>query len=237
MKTQRIIILLLVLALIVGMEVVLMSRCTRQDTADVTEPTAEPTAPAANTALPEQTMQPIATLPPAVGVTSPPARPNNGNNNTGNTQTATATKAPTPTQAPTPAPTPAPTEPPTSGTVVASNSFSSDTGTGLNMNISWQAADQGNGTTRVYVTGKVSSYSLDVGSRSVSVSFGGYSTSVSGSSISVPEGGMQTNQLFYTYLDVPTGTDGNMTVDWAFKGSYSGTDLPTITASGYVYTD
>lgn len=234
MKTQRIVILLLVLVLIVGLEVVMMSRCTREDGPEAAVPTAEPTAPVETVQPVETTTQP--TLPPVqVGVTSPPSNPGGNTQSSTNTQTSTATKAPTPTQAPTP--TPAPTQPPTSGTVVASNSFSSDTGTGLNLNISWQAADQGNGTTRVYVTGKVSSYSLDVGSRSVSISLGGYSTSVTGSSISVPDGGMQTNQLFYTYLDVPTGTDGNMSVSWAFKGSYSGTDLPTIDATGYVYTD
>ncbi len=139
---------------------------------------------------------------------------------------------PEPTQAPaTPAPTPepTPTPPPSDG------SFTSNTGTNLNLTVSWRTEDQGNGTSRVYVTGKVTSYSLQVMGTKVNITLGGYSTTANGSAIMLgSDVGRTESDLFSATLDVPTGTSGTLSVDWAYKGTYSGVSLPNINASGEI---
>ena len=126
--------------------------------------------------------------------------------------------------------------------MTASNSFSSDTGTGVNMAVSWTATDMGNGTTRLTINGTVNSYSLQVMSQPVSISFSGYAKSLMGNSIDVSNNGsISSSTLFSTTMDVATGTSGTMNVVWSYNGTYGTGDnqvsLPTITASDYVYTD
>ena len=101
--------------------------------------------------------------------------------------------------------------------------------------VNWRTEDLGNGNTRVYVDGKLSSYSLDVASTTATVSFGGQTASATCGAISLPDGSPQTEtSLFSVTLDVPRGTNGTMSVDWNFKGTYSGVPLPTVNASGTV---
>ena len=73
-------------------------------------------------------------------------------------------------------------------------------------------------------------------SHPVSISLGSYSTSVMGKGLSVPSGGMQSSSLFSTYIDVPSGTSGTMTVSWRFGGTYSDVQIDDVVASGTVYT-
>lgn len=246
MKLQRVVVLVLVLSLVVGGEIVLMNTLTNRDSAAVTLPSASPTAQADTAGV--STPQPATAEPTMPGYTSPPASsggstysdnsnsdaasnqsaatdpPSNSNNNT----TTAATEAPV---------TAPPTEPPASGvgSILASNSFSSNTGVGLNLNVSWQATDLGGGRARISVSGSVSSYDLDVMALPVTISFAGFSTTVTGSSISVGSG-MSTNPLFSTSFDVDAGAAGDMTVSWNFGGTYSDVDLPQVVATGYVYT-
>ena len=230
MNLRRIIILVVVLLLIIGLEVFLMDRLSRPDTPSAAEPTAEPEITQAPDAAPTVPQAPVNT-PYEPGVTSPPAPPV--------ITQAPSTPAPTspPTAPPTDPPTPAPTDPPPpSDVTTGSGSFSSDTGTALNLSVDWTAVDHGDGTVTVSVTGSVISYELDVGSAGVTVSFGGYSTSCSGNSLSVGSGGFTVSRLFSTSLTVPSDTEGTMTVTWNYNGTYSEVSLPTITASGYVYT-
>ena len=236
MKVRRIIILVLVLLLIIGLEVFLMDRLSKRDTATASAPTAEPEMTQAPDA-PAVPQAPVNT-PYVPGVTSPPAPPTV-------TQGPEPTWAPEPTQAPTEPPTPPPTEPPTplptdppppSDVTTGSGSFSSDTGTALNLNVDWTAVDHGDGTATVSITGSVVSYDLDVGSTSVDISFGGYSASCGGNSLSVGSGGFTVSRLFSTSMTVASDTEGTMTVSWYYNGTYSEVSLPTITASGYVYT-
>lgn len=246
MKLQRVVVLILVLSLAVGGEIALMNVLTNRDSAEA-PPVASPTAQAdaAGVSTP-QTATPEPTRP---GYTSPPA--SNGGSSSYNdsassnssSDQSSATEPPSnnnssagtaATDAPVTAP---PTEPPASGvgSILASNSFSSNTGVGLNLNVSWQATDLGGGRARINVSGSVSSYDLDVMALPVTISFAGYSTTVTGSSISVGSG-MSTNPLFSTSFDVDAGAAGDMTVSWNFGGTYSDTDLPQVVATGYVYT-
>ncbi|MCD8086984.1 MAG: hypothetical protein LUE22_00145, partial [Oscillospiraceae bacterium] len=152
--------------------------------------------------------------------------------------TASPSPSPTPTASPSPTPTAEPTEAPTAaGTLTAEGSFSSNTGTSLNMGVSWRAVDNGDGTTTITVSGTVTSYSLSIMSSTATVSFAGYSTSCSTNSISVESSNMTVNSLFSTSLTVPSGTTGDMSVTWNFNGTYDDVSLSTITATDYVYTD
>lgn len=243
MKGKRIAVLLLVFGLVIALEVVMMSRCTRDESA------ALPTASAAPSDAPEQSgttpVLPAAAtaLPEAPGYTSPPGatlptRPPE------DTQAPAPTRAPTQAPAPTKAPTqaPAPTAPPTDapvgsvGSTVSSGHFSSNTGTSLNLSVSWKATELGNGKVRITIDGTVNSYSVQAAALPVSISFGNYSASVTGSSISVSNESLTSSSLFSTSIDVDSGTTGTMTVSWKYNGEYSGTSLGDITASDYVYT-
>ena len=229
MKARRIIVLFIALALIVVLEVMLVARCSRQ----AATPEPPPTADTAETMAP-QTMVP-GPMPTTNGhtprpqVTETPAP-------TEAPATPTPTTAPTPTPTIAPTPTPSPTPVDVVDTLSAMGSFSSDTGTSLNMGVSWSAVDHGDGTTTITVSGTVTSYSLNLGVTAISVSFEGYSASATGNSLNVDSGSLVTNGLFSTSMTVPTGTAGMMTVSWGYNGSYNDTSLGTITASDFVYT-
>ena len=236
MNLRRIIILVVVLLLIIGLEVFLMDRLSRPDTTTAAAPTAEPEITQAPATGPVTGQEPVVT-PYEPGVTSPP-------------MPATVTYAPVtqapeeevpatnpPTPDPTDPPTPAPTEPPPPVDVTTgSGSFSSDTGTALNLEVDWTAVDHGDGTATVSIYGSVISYSLDAGSAGVDISFGGYSAYCTGNSISVGDDGFTVSTLFSTSMTVASDTEGTMTVTWDFNGTYSDVSLSGITASGYVYT-
>lgn len=229
MKFKRFFVILLVLLVVIILEVLLLTRCgsgskapeppvmTPSPTADLSTP--EP----AETSLPtpEILMTPPPTLPP---VTQAPAAP-------------PPTPDPTPEPTPEPTATPAPTALPTYGTYLNSGSFSSDTGTKLNMHIDWTAYDDGNGNAVIAVTGSVSSYSLYLASiyDGATISLGSYSTTSTTRAINQDDSaGLSTNPIFLTTLTVPLGTSGDMTVSWRYGGSYSGVDLPFIEATGFV---
>lgn len=218
MKNGLLIALLVLLVVIVGVELFLLvaqpgEPQTVEQPAVITQ-SPEVTPPPPPTQAPAET-GPAADAPVAAPPTEPPA-------------TAEPTAPPTAPPTMPPTATPAPTALPTSD-----GSFQSNTGTNLNLQVDWRTENLGNGTTRVYVTGTVLSYSLDVAGTSVSISFGSYSASASGSAISVDNAQHQTS-LFSTSLDVPSGTSGTMTVNWACNVTYSGVALSTIQASGEV---
>ena len=226
-------VLLFILALIVVLEAALIARCSREDAA-APEPTAPVESMAPRPAItpiiePERTPAQTPPTPETSEMPSPTPDP-----------TPTPTPAPTavPTQAPTPAPTAEPTPTPLAqnDTLTAAGSFSSDTGTALNMGISWSAVDHGDGTTTISVSGTVTSFTLQLAPTSITISYEGNSVSVVGNSITVDSIGYVTNNLFSTSMTVPSGTAGTMSVSWNYNGTYGDTELGTITASDFVYT-
>lgn len=230
MKSKRFITILLVLLVVIVLEVVLLTRCGSEDTA--TELPRMTPSPTADLSTPAPTETPAPT-PEAVIITTPaPTTP----------PATQAPATPEPTAEPTPEPTatPAPTALPSYGTYLSSGSFSSDTGTILNMQIEWTAYDDGSGNAVIAVTGTVSSYSLYLASiyDGATISLGGYSTTSTTRAINQDDSaGLSSNPIFLTTLTVPKGTSGDMTVVWRYGGSYSGVSLPTIEASGYVSTN
>lgn len=223
MKNGLLIALLVLLVVILGTEMIFFL------VDDQGAQTAE--QPAVITLSPEITLPPAPTDAPVTPVpaqtvdTAPPPPTD------APAATAPPTEVPaTPEPSPEPSPTPVPTAVPASD-----GSFQSNTGTNLNLIVSWRAEDQGNGTTRLYVVGSVSSYSLQVASTQVSITYGSSSTTATGSAISLEDGVSRTESgLFSATLDVPSGTTDTLTVNWAFKGSYSGVSLPNIQASGQI---
>lgn len=217
MKKFLIALLIIVLIAVIGLESYLLFFRDRQQSAGTPS-----TVVSSVTMAPEQT-QPAVVPEPAENTPEPAPTP------VPVTPEPTAVPTPEPTAVPTPEPTPEPTPAPSDG------SFSSDTGTSLNLIVNWRAEDLGNGTTRVHVDGTVSSYSLYVTGTSVTVSFGGQTVTASGNPITLDESVSRTETgLFSATIDVPKGTAGTMSVDWAYKGTYSGVSLPTISASGEV---
>ena len=243
MRKGKIIALAIALILILGGELYLFARCSREDL-PVPAPLSSALAQAQVTTPVSETMPPAPAYTAPAGYTSPPvytAPPTQPPLETASPTQPPATDTPAPTVTPEPTATPQPTAPPTEppataapGTVVSSGSAVSSTGTNLNLAISWQGVDMGGGTTRYTVSGSIQSYSLQVISEPVTVSLGGYSTTVSGNAINVSDDSYAVTSLFTASLDVPTGTTGNLSATWNFQGSYSGVSLPTVTATGYV---
>lgn len=210
MRKTAIIILIVVLVILVVLEAVLFFglRGRNGGTAEVPAPIL--------TQSPEMTVAPTPTAAPVTPTPEPTPTP-----------TPQPTEIPTATPAPTVPPTPTP--PPTqSGTIT------SDTGTAMNYSVEWKTENLGNGTTRLHLTGKLTSYSLNVMGSSVTLTFGGQSTTCEVPSFNI--GGSQevVSDMFYGTMDVPTGTSGTLSADWNIRCTYSGVELSHVIASGEV---
>ena len=124
------------------------------------------------------------------------------------------------------------------GKTIASGSFSSSTGTNLNITTSYVATTVDSSTVRVSVSATLSHSALSANSNSVSFSLGGQSKSRTAPSISWT-GGATSTSLGSTSFDVnlPSGQSTSLTLktSWYFGGTYSGTYIDTVQSSGTVY--
>lgn len=130
-------------------------------------------------------------------------------------------------------PTPEPEETPVA---MANGSFSSSTGTGLNMKVVWESFYDADGSIKLRVEVYAVHYSFNTSAlyNAVTVSVGGQSCAISSAEVSY-DGNEQTESLLGSCtLDAPIG-GAEMSVVWNYKGSYSGVELETIEATGYVY--
>ena len=216
-KSPVLSVILIVLVLVIAVEAVILLRSTLTDSGEsFSYSTPLPFVPPTAAPTPEPVSTPVPTAEPTPAPTPEP--------------TAEPTPEPTATPEPTDDPTPA-------DDLIATGSFASDTGTALNLEVEWSSHNDGNGSAVIYLTGFLDSYSLQVGSRpyGVHVSFNGDSWTFAGEAINVADGHAQT-LLFSDVVTVPLGSPDTMTVVYDFKGSYSGTELDTITAEGRVNT-
>lgn len=156
-------------------------------------------------------------------------------------ETPEPTPTPVPESTPTPAPTPTPEptpEPTPSGNSLGSGSFSSDTGTGLELVVSWAARDAGNGTAELSMTISARSYSFHTSALpgSITLTVDGVSYNLGSAAVDYDGADITTSQLASRTVSVTLGSDGRanpgITADWNYRGSYGGTELETITASG-----
>ena len=181
------------------------------------------------------------TAPPASAAPVTPAPPRD---DPPGTQPAPATAAPatqTPTEAsvfetrePLTTEEPEPTPEPILA-VNTSGSFTSDTGTYLNLLVEWSAAGEGE-TVPLHVRFSAQSYSLYT-----VAAYGNLQLTVNGKNyygdcpaINVSDKELTVTPLTEFTVEVPRG---NLTISavWHYKGSYSGKDLPTISASGEAF--
>lgn len=151
----------------------------------------------------------------------------------------TATPQPTeavPTETPTMTATPAPTPEAPSGTVIGSGSFDSSTGVGLNTHTAWTAAEQADGSVKLTLSVYVRSYTMEIGRRSIAISVNGATSGGMTRSFSVDSPNSQTDTLIYTYsTTVAKGSSVSVSVDWNYKGQYSGQDLDVISSSSTIF--
>ena len=166
---------------------------------------------------PEATEPPVESLDPAL----PSARPTE-------TPLPTATPSPTPTAAPTPEPSSEP-----AGKVIASGAFDSNTGCGINTRTQWTASEKDGGT--VLLTFKVCarSYSVGIGQRAYTITVNGASASGTTRAVDVDSPNAIVETLLFTYtaeISLPAGqsADVPVSVDWKYKGQYSGQELEVI---------
>ncbi len=147
------------------------------------------------------------------------------------TETPEPTAMPAVTPTPEVTPTPVPTPEPPSGTVIGSGSFDSASGVGINTHTVWTAAEQSDGSVRLSLSVYVRSYTVQVGQRAIGISVGGSSASGITRAISVDAPNAQTDTLIYTYTaTVERGSTINVSVDWNYKGQYSGKDIDVISS-------
>lgn len=151
----------------------------------------------------------------------------------------TATPQPTeavPTETPTVTATPAPTPEAPSGTVIGSGAFDSATGVGLNTHTAWTATEQADGSVKLTLSVYARSYTMEIGRRSIAISVNGATSGGMTRSFSVDSPNSQTDTLIYTYsTTVAKGSSVSVSVDWNYKGQYSGQDLDVISSSSTIF--
>ena len=237
MKKAAIVILVLVLIAVIGMEAFLfveVKNLAGERGLSLAELfTAGPAAAvsAANTPEPKKESPILTPTPEPTATPEPTSTPEP-------TATAEPTPEPTavPTQGPPPTmvpvtPTPEPTRRP-----AHSGSCSSETGTPMDILVDWSTEDLGGGTTRVTITGTVSSYSLNIGRTTVDVTLGDQTASYDIGRLRVGQNVETKTDLFKITMDVPTGGEYPLTVDWNFGATYSGVRLDKLTATDTVTT-
>ena len=144
----------------------------------------------------------------------------------------TETPAPTeasPTLDVTATPEPTPEQP--SGTVIGSGAFDSATGVGLNTHTVWTAAEQADGSVKLTISVYARSYTMQIGQRAIGISVNGAAASGMTRSLSVESSNAQTDTLIFSYTTTVEKGSVTISVDWNYKGQYSGQDLDVISSS------
>lgn len=144
------------------------------------------------------------------------------------------TPAPTPTAVPTATPeptaTPAPTPEQPSGEVVDSGAFDSNTGVGLNTHTVWTVTRAADGSCELSLSVYARSYSMGIGQRSIAVTVNGAVKTATTRAFEVDSPNAQTETLIYT-CSVPVSEGSvSVSVDWSYKGQYSGQELELISS-------
>lgn len=119
------------------------------------------------------------------------------------------------------------------GQVISSGSFSSQTGTKLNLLVNWSATVDGNGQKSLTVTVSATSYSLYAAGlpNGLELSVNGMTYTATPYAINYGGNSFVANTLGSFTVPNVFGP-ATITASWRFNGSYSGAWLGTITASG-----
>lgn len=222
---------IIVFLLVIAVAVNLLMDMQSERKADAT-PTNDPYA---NTVTPSVETQPALETPQPTPAIAPSTAP-----------TATPVPAtPVPTQAPTPTPVPTATPEPVQpvipqGEVIGSGSFTSDTGTPLNLRADWTAtvldAERVEVTVNVYLI----SYQIEVRElyNAVNVSVGDQYASADSPAIKWENNTKLETLLASTVhtLSLPSGSSASfpLAAQYQFGGTYSKVDLPVIECGGTI---
>ncbi len=119
------------------------------------------------------------------------------------------------------------------GQVTASGTFASQTGTSLNLLVSWSAVTDGYGQKTLYVTASATSYSLYTGAlpNALELTVNGMTYVATPNAINYG-GTTVTSHVLGQFAIANAYGPANITASWRFNGVYSGVALNTITASG-----
>ena len=159
--------------------------------------------------------------------------------------TAAPAATPEPTAAPTPEPTPAPTPTPAPevyGTALGSGSFTSDTGTYLNIEADWTAVTADSGHVELTVTVYATHYALNCTSYpSLYITVNGETKQLQSPEIDYSGSALSKTELNHATFSIAVASGQSITlpmeVRWNFNGIYgvdengNPNELPTITAS------
>lgn len=165
--------------------------------------------------------------------TEPPTDGDDGADKPSEAPTETAE----PTPSPTPSPTPAPTPEPTPNLSATSGSFESDTGTGLNIVVDWTLTPKSDGGATLSMKVSTESYSLynNAAWHALSVQIGGQTWEFDTEAIEYAGPGLDTNELSTAQIELSgTSLPATATVTWHFQGSYGGTELENVVATGTI---
>ena len=145
------------------------------------------------------------------------------------------TPEPTVEPTPEPTPTPPPTVPPEQPAVLRSGSFRSETGTNLNLVVSWRTYSSGGGT-KLDVEIGAESYSLFTSALpgSVTLTVNGSAYTLSSPDIAYDGQALTVTPLCSKTVDVTGTSDADISVSWSFRGSYGGVELEELNASSTV---
>ena len=119
------------------------------------------------------------------------------------------------------------------GEVISSGSFSSQTGTSLNLLVSWKAAADAFGQKTLYVTVSSTSYSLysAANANSLELTVNGMTYTATPNAVSYDGAALATHTLAGFTIPNAVGPAA-ITAAWHFNGVISGVALGTIRASG-----
>lgn len=124
---------------------------------------------------------------------------------------------------------------PIEGDETNSGQFTSETGTGLDLVVDWKTYTSSDGTKMVRFDVSIKTFSIYVGSRidGIHITMDGVTKTFDSADVAYPSGG-RTTILLGSYVMEMSGNSANVNVAWDFRGTYSGTVLEQVTASGTV---
>ena len=142
--------------------------------------------------------------------------------------TTTATRRNTPEPTPTPAPT---------NVSLGNGSFVSDTGTGLNLRCDWTAEATGDGKAVITLQISADSYQIDLSAMpgGILLRVGSQTGTLDQPELHNDQPG-KVNTFFGTKSFTVSLSEGSVPVaiEWQYRGSYSGVDLPVIYCGGTI---
>ena len=220
-----IVVFLLVIAVAVNLLMDMQSERKAEATPTV-DPYANTEAPSLETPSATESAQPTPAIAPSTAPTATPVP-----------------ATPVPTQAPTPVPTatPEPAQPVIpQGEVIGSGSFTSDTGTPLNLRADWTATVLDEENIKVTVNVYLVSYQIEVRElyNAVNVSVGDQYASANSPAIKWENNSKLETLLTSTVhtLSLPAGSSASfpLTAQYQFGGTYSKVELPVIECGGTI---